>query len=117
MIETYIRRIDTVDKIVNAVVERNYEDARRSAQQVDEYLANLDQNSDEFKQLADTKPLLGIPFSVKDHINVKGLKTTVGLPCFRDNPPSEEDANLIKNLRNAGGIPIVMTNVPEGVMW
>jgi fatty acid amide hydrolase 2 len=55
--------------------------------------------------------------SVKDHIAVKGVKLTVGLPCFANNPPMEEDAEIIKRLKKAGAIPFVYTNVPEGVMW
>ncbi|KAI6183878.1 hypothetical protein M3Y97_00536000 [Aphelenchoides bicaudatus] len=117
LLETYVRRAEAVNEIVNAIVEKNYDDARRAAKEVDEYLKQLDKDSDEFKQLPVTKPILGIPFSVKDHIHVKGMKTTVGMPCFKDLPPNEESAVLIKNLRNAGGIPFVVTNVPEGIMW
>lgn len=99
MIEVYIKRIETVNGVINAVVQRNYEDARNIAKKIDEHLAKIE-DSNELNNLATTKPLLGVPFSVKDHIKLKGQKITVGLPCFKDSPPCEEDANLIKTLVN-----------------
>lgn len=40
-----------MNDVVNAIVERNYEDARKKAQEIDDYLARLDKNSDEFRQV------------------------------------------------------------------
>jgi Asp-tRNA(Asn)/Glu-tRNA(Gln) amidotransferase A subunit family amidase len=56
----------------------------------------LDESSQEYRELIIQKPFLGVPLSVKDHIGVKGLKLTIGLPCFSNNPPTEEDAEIIK---------------------
>jgi Asp-tRNA(Asn)/Glu-tRNA(Gln) amidotransferase A subunit family amidase len=37
-----------------------------------------------------------IIFLYKDHIEVKGVKLTIGLPCFANNPAMEDDAELVK---------------------
>ncbi|KAI6199841.1 hypothetical protein M3Y96_00669900 [Aphelenchoides besseyi] len=117
VIESYIERIETVDSQIHAVVQKNYEDACERAKKIDLLLDGLDKNSEQFKKLIETKPLLGVPFSIKDQFLIKGLRTTVGMPCFRNMPLAEEDAEVVKNLREAGAIPLIVSNVPEAVMW
>ncbi|KAI6183302.1 Fatty-acid amide hydrolase 2 [Aphelenchoides bicaudatus] len=117
VLEVYIRRAELTNKQTNAIAQRNYEFARSRAKQIDEDIQRMDENSEEYKELLNTKPFLGVPLSVKDHIGVKGVKLTIGLPCFANNPPMEDDAELVKRLMNAGAIPFLYSNVPEGVMW
>ncbi|KAI6197953.1 hypothetical protein M3Y94_01286700 [Aphelenchoides besseyi] len=117
LMDAYIRRAELVNPQLNAIVQRDYERARREAKKVDEYVLSLNHDSQEFKELLIKKPLLGVPLSVKDHVSVEGLRVTVGLPCFAKNPVCEKDAVLIQRFREAGAIPFLMSNVPEGVMW
>ncbi|MEN8905655.1 MAG: amidase family protein [Clostridiales bacterium] len=56
-------------------------------------------------------PLWGIPFAVKDNINVKGFKTTAGCPDFAY--LAEEDAVVIERLIGAGGIMIGKSNLDQ----
>jgi len=63
------------------------------------------------KKGAKLGPLHGVPFSVKDLVITKGVRTTFGTPLFRDNVPSE-DAPMVARLRAAGGIMIGKTNTP-----
>ncbi|MGH7355947.1 MAG: amidase, partial [Candidatus Rokuibacteriota bacterium] len=56
-------------------------------------------------------PLHGIPFSVKDLVVTKGVRTTFGTPLYRDNVPGE-DAPMVERLRAAGGIMLGKTNTP-----
>lgn len=56
--------------------------------------------------------LEGIPIAVKDVINTRGLRTTMGSNLFSDNVPTE-DAPLIKQLKNAGAHVIGKTNTHE----
>jgi hypothetical protein len=44
--------VETVNSFVNAIVQRDYENARRSAEEVDDYLSQLDKNSHEFRQVS-----------------------------------------------------------------
>ena len=54
-------------------------------------------------------PLLGVPFAVKDNIDVEGLVTTAACPDFSYSP--EKDAAVIQVLKKAGAIVIGKTNL------
>ncbi|CDW91491.1 amidase family protein [Stylonychia lemnae] len=54
----------------------------------------------------------GIPFSFKDQIQIKGVASTVGC-SFLTNNIDQEDANIVKVIRQEGGIPFVKSNVPQ----
>lgn len=56
--------------------------------------------------------LHGIPFTVKDIVNTKGLRTTFGAVPMRDNVPAD-DAVCVARLREQGAILIGKTTTPE----
>tara|TARA_B100000676_G_scaffold312192_1_gene385219 strand:+ start:696 stop:2489 length:1794 start_codon:yes stop_codon:yes gene_type:complete len=56
-------------------------------------------------------PLYGIPFVVKDNIDVAGLPTTAACPDFAYTP--EEDATAVRLLREAGAILVGKTNLDQ----
>ncbi len=56
-------------------------------------------------------PLYGIPFAVKDNIDVADLPTTAACPDFRYFAKS--DATVVAQLRAAGAIPIGKTNLDQ----
>jgi aspartyl-tRNA(Asn)/glutamyl-tRNA(Gln) amidotransferase subunit A len=56
--------------------------------------------------------LHGIPFTVKDLVNTKGVRTTFGAILYRDNVP-DHDAVAVARLRQHGGILIGKTTTPE----
>jgi len=58
-------------------------------------------------------PLHGVPFSVKDSIELAGSVSTAGTLGRKTAAPSTEDATLVARLRAAGAIPIARTNLPE----
>jgi amidase len=58
-------------------------------------------------------PLHGVPFSVKDSIDVAGVKTTAGTLGRRNAAPATKNATLVERLCDAGGIPIAKTNLPD----
>jgi amidase len=58
-------------------------------------------------------PLAGVPFSVKDSIEVEGTVCSAGTLGYRNRPRSVRDATLVARLRNAGAIPIARTNLPD----
>jgi allophanate hydrolase len=57
------------------------------------------------------KPLWGIPFVVKDNIDVAGLPTTAGCPEFAYTP--SENAFAVQLLINAGAVVIGKTNLDQ----
>ncbi|MEU5691800.1 amidase family protein [Actinosynnema sp. NPDC020468] len=65
---------------------------------------------------ADAEPgagvLAGIPFSVKDNIDVAGFATTAGSPLLGDEPVAV-DAGAVGALRNAGAVVAGKTNLHE----
>ncbi|CAI9725357.1 Hypothetical predicted protein [Octopus vulgaris] len=63
-----------------------------------------------------TKPLHGIPISLKENIIYKGLHTTCGLGYSLLSPPHADDSNLVKCLKELGAVPFVTTNVPQSLM-
>jgi len=58
-------------------------------------------------------PLLhGIPYTVKDLVNTKGVRTTFGAVPYKDNVP-DHDAVAVARMRAAGAILIGKTTTPE----
>src|SRR5208283_5023779 len=58
-------------------------------------------------------PLHGVPFSIKDSLELAGTVCTAGTLGRRTAPPSAADATLVSRLRAAGAIPIAKTNLPD----
>jgi allophanate hydrolase len=56
-------------------------------------------------------PLYGVPFAVKDNIDVAGIPTTAACPAFTYIP--SEDATTIARLKAAGAIVIGKTNLDQ----
>lgn len=58
-----------------------------------------------------TRPLWGIPFAVKDNIDVAGCPTTAACPAFAH--MAERDAFVVAQLRAAGALPVGKTNLDQ----
>ena len=57
------------------------------------------------------RPLWGIPFAVKDNIDVAGLPTTAACPDYLYYP--ERESTVVALLRAAGAIPVGKTNMDQ----
>ena len=68
------------------------------------YLENLE-------QMDTSLPLWGIPFAIKDNIDLAGLPTTAACPAYAYTP--EENATVVEKLLQAGAIPIGKTNLDQ----
>ncbi|GFS77665.1 fatty-acid amide hydrolase 2-A [Nephila pilipes] len=109
IIRAYMERILEVEPYINATVERCFSDALEEAKKVDSLIAS---GSYTKEQLAKEKPLLGIPFSVKVLLLVKGLKCTGGSVLFKD-LKATEDSPGVAIMKKAGAIVIATTNTAE----
>lgn len=57
-------------------------------------------------------PLFGVPFAVKDNIDVEGFPTTAACPAFTA-VPAAADSAVVARLKAAGAIPIGKTNLDQ----
>lgn len=99
--EHYLERILEVDERLNAVV----------ALDPPAVLAQADE-ADRARRADDRRPLLGLPVTIKDSIDVAGLPCTGGSAARVGYMP-EADATVVSRLRAAGAIVLAKTNVPE----
>jgi AtzE family amidohydrolase len=58
-------------------------------------------------------PLAGVPFAVKNLIDIAGLPTVAGSRINRDRPPATADATLVTRLERAGAILVGALNMGE----
>ncbi len=78
---------------------------RLSRDQVMAYVSALDPGA------IDELPLYGIPFVVKDNIDLAGVPTTAGCPSFAYTPA--HSAAVVQKLVAAGAIPLGKTNLDQ----
>ncbi|MET0968395.1 MAG: amidase [Tardiphaga sp.] len=95
-----IAQIERHDGAVNAVCVRMFDRGLQAARDADAALAR-----------GETKPLLGVPMTVKESYNVAGTPTTWGFPAHKDFI-AKEDALAITRVRDAGAVILGKTNVP-----
>jgi allophanate hydrolase len=97
--------IEAVLQSIDAAPQRNVWITRLSREQVMSYVAALERRPRE--QL----PLFGVPFAIKDNIDLAGVKTTAACPEFAYVP--ERSATVVQKLIDAGAIPIGKTNLDQ----
>ena len=79
--------------------------SRLSKQQIQPYIDNLD------KYTPDDMSLYGIPFAIKDNIDLAGIPVTAACADFTYQP--EQHAHVVACLIDAGAIPIGKTNLDQ----
>ena len=103
LMTAHLKQIERINPALNAVVELLEETALEAARAAEEQVGRG----------KPCGPLQGVPFSVKDSIDVAGVKTTAGTLGRRDAAPAARHATLVDRLCQAGGIPIAKTNLPD----
>jgi len=101
VVDTILARIDKLAAL-NAYVTLDADRARAAAKAAERAVT---------RRSARLGPLHGVPFSVKDLVVTKDVRTTFGTPIYRDNVPTM-DAPIVERLKAAGGIMIGKTNTP-----
>jgi amidase len=101
--ELYLKRIATVDKSINSIIELN-----------PEAIAIADRLDRERRGGKVRGPLHGIPVLLKDNIDTADkMKTTAGSLALVDAPTPAKDAFIVARLREAGAVILGKTNLSE----
>lgn len=69
VVNSFIDRIEEINPILNCVVAKRYDEARKDAQKADDLIKS---GAIPEEVLEKEKPFLGVPFTTKDCIAVKG---------------------------------------------
>ena len=100
--EILIERIEKINPIINAYCTPTFELAREMAKKAD----NAVKKGDKLGLLH------GIPTSLKDDTETKGIRTTWGSKYYENYVPKEDNI-IVKRLKDAGCVILGKTNLPE----
>jgi amidase len=102
LLDLYLARVDQLDESVHAVVTLDADRARDAATAADEATARGESRG----------PLHGLPITIKDAIEVEGIRSTGGAIELTDHVPTA-DAPAVARLKGAGAIVFGKTNLPR----
>src|SRR5262245_3135773 len=105
VVRAFLQRIDQVNPKINAVVQLHAEAALADARAADK----------EAQAKKWRGPLHGVPCTIKDSFDTKGIISTAGLKGRAAFNP-DQDATAVARLRSAGAIVMGKTNTPELTM-
>ena len=100
LVERTLARIEAANAELNAVTAIYPERSLAAADEADR------------ERSAGGRPLLGLPVTIKDTLDVEGWPTTAGVVSARDRIAAS-DSSVVRRLREAGAIVVAKTNVPE----
>jgi amidase len=101
LMEQTAKRIAAADQALHAVIAEDPQARQAQARAADERRAR-----------GERLPLLGLPVTIKDSIDVAGMVCTGG-SFAREHFIPERDATVVARLRDAGAIVVAKTNLPE----
>ena len=100
LVERTLARIEAANAELNAVTAIYPERSLAAADEADR------------ERSAGGRPLLGLPVTIKDTLDVEGWPTTAGVVSARDRIAAS-DSSVVRRLREAGAIVVAKSNVPE----
>jgi amidase len=107
VIQAHLRRIEAVNPLINAVTVVLGEQALEAANEADRAVAGG----------GDLPALHGVPFTVKEDLDLAGTPTTFGAKALEGSYLAV-DAPVVARLRAAGAIPVGRTNMATfGMGW
>jgi len=105
VVRAHLERIDSVNPKINAIVTM-IPGAVEKAQEAEAAVMRGD----------NLGPLHGVPFTIKDCFDTRGVRTARGSKLFADYVPLT-NAIPVERLKAAGGIDLGKTNLPEFAFW
>ncbi|SFD82623.1 allophanate hydrolase [Paenibacillus catalpae] len=110
--ERYLNGTLTPEQVIQTIIERAEADKGKNIWITSPSLAYIQCYLDRLKELDRVHlPLWGIPFAVKDNIDVAGMPTTAGCEEYAYLPA--EHAAVVERLIEAGAIPVGKTNLDQ----
>jgi amidase len=107
VVEAHLERIRAVNAELNALTILLEEQALAAADAADRAIAAGEPIG----------PLHGVPFTVKENIDLAGSATSQAVAALADADPGQ-DAPQVASLRVAGAIPLARSNLPDfGLRW
>ncbi len=110
--ELYDMKVVSPQEVIEAIIKRAEQDKEMNIwitpptmELIQPYLDRLE------KVDSGTLPLWGIPFAIKDNIDLVGVPTTAGCEEFSYTP--EKNAFVVEHLIEAGAIPVGKTNLDQ----
>ena len=104
VLEALFARIDKLEPSVHALMTQTPELALSQARAAEREWLSSDAN--------DQPPMLGIPVTIKDLVDVAGAPTTMG-SLVTSHEPAATDELFVERLRNAGAVFLGKTNTSE----
>lgn len=98
----FIKQATAAHQQFNCITEAYFNQALAEAQHADTIPLN------ERAQ----RPLFGLPISLKDSVNLKGVDSSLGLMRYCQQP-AHEDAVIVRAMRTLGAIPFVKSAIPQ----
>jgi len=106
VVQHFIDKIEEVNPALNAVVIKLYHSALAKAEEIDLDLHNGNK----------VGKLAGLPFTIKECLDLKGTPSTLGLLRRKDDFPSDNDPYIAELLKE-DGIILGKTNVAQLLMY
>lgn len=107
IVRAHVARAETINPTINAIVADRFEAAIDEARQADAAIERGETS---------LGPLHGVPCTIKESFALSGMPNSAGLVARKDYR-SESDAVSVRRLREAGAIPLGVTNTSELCMW
>jgi amidase len=101
LLDLYLKRVETYNPQLNAIVAKDVEGARKRAKAADKAV----------KKGGKLGPLHGVPMTIKESFDVTGYPTTWGLPALKDHR-AEANSLVAQRMIDAGVNLFGKTNVP-----
>ncbi|KAK2751076.1 hypothetical protein FQN57_000151 [Myotisia sp. PD_48] len=102
----FCKRAAIAQQLVNCLTQIYFDEALERARELDDILS---------KTGKPVGPYHGLPWSIKDQFNIKGKVSSAGYVAWV-NSVAEEDAPVVKILRDAGAVFICKANNPQTLM-
>ncbi|KAJ7170111.1 general amidase [Mycena filopes] len=107
VVTSFYKRAIVAQQLTNCLTEVFIDRALARAKELDDHLQKTGRV---------VGALHGLPISLKDQINIKGIESSMGYVSWVGRVV-EKNAVLVDILESLGAVPFVKTNIPQTLMW